>query len=341
MNFIFSTTNNIEGGKIKQYIDVICSNTVVGTNFLSDFKASFIDFFGGRSGSYKNKLESIYEEAKKELKQKAIQIGANAIVGFHIDFDEISGKDKSMFMVSASGTACLIELDSDAYDNSHKINVNKSDVDDELKKRMIVKNLNNVYSFKKEWEDIIVKLHPQEAIKPLIHLFLKACKDDSDMSKELEAVLSTYPTDMVVKVIYDEYESLNYNDDICNIIVDCDFFDAKRIMDICSKNFRHGIKLLRALKNSYDHEDLDLMKDIESFFDSLPDTGRIEKVKSGILKKENEMFICENGHKSSRDSDFCENFNCGVNIKGLTKNDINTINNFKNRISAIELLLNK
>ena len=51
--FIVSTTENIENGIIKQYIDVICSNIVVGTNIFSDITASFSDFFGGKSNSYK------------------------------------------------------------------------------------------------------------------------------------------------------------------------------------------------------------------------------------------------------------------------------------------------
>lgn len=56
--------------------------------FFSDFAASFTDFFGGRSGTYQNKLELIYNEATKELKEKAEALGANAIIGFKIDFDK-------------------------------------------------------------------------------------------------------------------------------------------------------------------------------------------------------------------------------------------------------------
>jgi uncharacterized protein YbjQ (UPF0145 family) len=135
--FIISTTERIENGIIRQYIDVICSNIVVGTNIFSDFAASFSDFFGGKSESYRRKLEYIYNEASKDLKNKAIRIGANAIIGFKVDFDEISGKDKSMFMVSVSGTACKIEYSLD-YDNNIKTNtVSQSDLDKEIKKRFI------------------------------------------------------------------------------------------------------------------------------------------------------------------------------------------------------------
>ena len=70
--FIITTTGTIENCPIKRYIDTICSNIVIGTNVFSDFVASFTDFFGGRSGSYKRKLQIIYNEASEELKQKAM-----------------------------------------------------------------------------------------------------------------------------------------------------------------------------------------------------------------------------------------------------------------------------
>lgn len=47
----------------------------------------------------------------EELVEKARQVGANALVGVKIDFDEISGGNKSMFMVSAVGTACDVCFD--------------------------------------------------------------------------------------------------------------------------------------------------------------------------------------------------------------------------------------
>ena len=64
--FIITTTDTIENCPIKRYIDTICSNIVIGTNVFSDFAASVTDFFGGRSGSYKRKLQIIYNEASKE-----------------------------------------------------------------------------------------------------------------------------------------------------------------------------------------------------------------------------------------------------------------------------------
>lgn len=106
---IVTTTNNIEGYTVKRYLGVVNANVVIGTNLFSDIAASLTDVFGGRSGSYKSKLNTIYDEVMKELTEKAKSYHADAIVGLHVDFDEVSGGGKSMFMVSASGTAITLE----------------------------------------------------------------------------------------------------------------------------------------------------------------------------------------------------------------------------------------
>ena len=106
---IVTTTNSVEGYSIRKYIGVVNANVVIGTNLFSDIAASLTDVFGGRSGSYKSKLTTIYDEVMKELIGKAESYHADAIVGLHVDFDEISGGGKSMFMVSASGTAITLE----------------------------------------------------------------------------------------------------------------------------------------------------------------------------------------------------------------------------------------
>ncbi len=105
---IITTTNNIEGAEITQYIRLVSTNVVIGTNFFSDFAASFTDFFGGRSTTYQHKLDDVYQNAMYEIEQKAASIGADAVVGLKMDFNEISGKGKTMFMVSAVGTAVKI-----------------------------------------------------------------------------------------------------------------------------------------------------------------------------------------------------------------------------------------
>lgn len=106
---IVTTTSTLEGYRIQAYLGVITSHVVAGTGFFSDFAAGVSDFFGGRSTTYRRQLESLDAEAISELKTKATRLGANALVGFSLDHDEISGQGKQMFMCTARATAVAVE----------------------------------------------------------------------------------------------------------------------------------------------------------------------------------------------------------------------------------------
>lgn len=121
---IITTTNSIENNNIKEYLGVVNANIVIGTNIFSDYAASVTDILGGRSETYQNKLNNIYEKVINELTKKANAMDADAILGLHIDFDEISGAGKAMLMVSASGTAILLQdpYFEDRYAKYRKLN---------------------------------------------------------------------------------------------------------------------------------------------------------------------------------------------------------------------------
>lgn len=195
--FIITTTDTIENCPIKRYIDTICSNIVIGTNVFSDFVASVTDFFGGRSGSYKRKLQIIYNEASKELKQKAINLGANAIVGFKVDFDEISSRDKSMFMVSVSGTACIIEKnDEDIKAVDCHSQISSIDLQKEIQRRYIVSRIKKSSPICKEWVEFLLENPQIEIVEDLIKRYISL--DVNYNSNEVEVtnikqILSVIP----------------------------------------------------------------------------------------------------------------------------------------------------
>ena len=108
-DILVTTTSSIDGLEIKQYLNPISAHIVAGTNLFSDFFASFSDVFGGRSQTYQKQLASLYTEAIERLRIAAYEMGANCILGLKVDMDEISGKGKSMFMITAIGTAVIID----------------------------------------------------------------------------------------------------------------------------------------------------------------------------------------------------------------------------------------
>lgn len=105
---IITTTPSIEGHKIIEYKQVVFGEVISGVNFLSDILANVRDFFGGRSQAYEDELINAREKAMKEMEMRAQQIGANAIVSVDIDY-EVLGQSNGMLMVTASGTAVIID----------------------------------------------------------------------------------------------------------------------------------------------------------------------------------------------------------------------------------------
>ncbi|MFN2458305.1 MAG: heavy metal-binding domain-containing protein [Chitinophagaceae bacterium] len=105
---ITTTTPNIEGRPIQQYLGVISAEVIIGANILKDFLGGIRDIVGGRSGTYERVLDEARTKALQELVEKAQRINANAVVGIDFDYETI-GSSGSMLMVSASGTAVKVQ----------------------------------------------------------------------------------------------------------------------------------------------------------------------------------------------------------------------------------------
>lgn len=60
---------------------------------------------GGRSAASENVLLEIKEDCLDGLRKNAYEIGADAVIAVNLDFNEFSGKGKSMLFVVSSGTA--------------------------------------------------------------------------------------------------------------------------------------------------------------------------------------------------------------------------------------------
>ncbi|NLK43194.1 MAG: putative heavy metal-binding protein [Tissierellia bacterium] len=105
---ITTTTPTIEGKRIVEYKGIVFGEVIAGVNFIKDFAASLSNIFGGRSGSYEGELIEARENAIREMESRARQMGANAVVGVDVDY-EVLGQGGNMLMVTASGTAVVVE----------------------------------------------------------------------------------------------------------------------------------------------------------------------------------------------------------------------------------------
>ena len=107
---IVSTTPTIEGKRMAQYLGLVSGEAILGANIFKDLLAGIRDIVGGRSGAYEEELRKAKQIAIDEMVEQARVLGANAVVGVDLDYEAIGiGSGGNMLMVSASGTAVVVE----------------------------------------------------------------------------------------------------------------------------------------------------------------------------------------------------------------------------------------
>lgn len=105
---ITTTTPTLQGRTISEYKGIVTGEAILGANFFKDFLAGIRDVVGGRSAAYEQELAKARDIALTELEQRASDRGANGVVGVDLDY-EVLGQSGGMLMVSASGTAVVID----------------------------------------------------------------------------------------------------------------------------------------------------------------------------------------------------------------------------------------
>jgi uncharacterized protein YbjQ (UPF0145 family) len=103
---IISTTTVLEGKPVSRYLGVVTGEAIIGANVFRDMFAVVRDIVGGRSATYEKGLAEARQVAMAEMEQRALELGANAVIGVDLDY-EVLGQSNGMLMVSCSGTAVV------------------------------------------------------------------------------------------------------------------------------------------------------------------------------------------------------------------------------------------
>jgi len=108
-DIIVTTETSMQGYHITERIEIITAECVFGMNMFRDYFAGIRDIFGGRSKASQKVLRDSRRVCLTELRREALIVGANAVIGVDLDYNEISGDGKSMLFLVASGTAVTVE----------------------------------------------------------------------------------------------------------------------------------------------------------------------------------------------------------------------------------------
>ncbi|MEI8202892.1 MAG: YbjQ family protein [Bacteroidota bacterium] len=357
-DILVTTTPNIEGVNIKRYIKPISAHVVAGTNFFSDLFASFSDVFGGRSQTYQRQLSSIYYEAIEILKRSAYELGANGILSLRVDLDEISGKGKSMFMITATGTAVIFDEINKITSKTltqEKVGVMSHEKMIELRKRKEIIQLvadsklvlddatfefitsNSVHEISNEVLEKICSAYVSSLISP---------EAKNQMFELLINYLLSLSEEHTINLLYTSLMSDKYADFtqlLLKLIKKLMIFDAIRLehylKDEDTNKKAKALQLVSIDKPFYVAEDIimyeKLIKLIETEFKK---TGELILEKSFLSSKEKEIWQCKCGTKNGMDYVYCNK--CHKDIYSFSEYQINPEKAIQNLKLNLEIIKN-
>lgn len=296
--------------------------------------------FGGRSQSYQKQLTSLYSEAIERIKVAAYELGANCIVGLSIDMDEISGKGKSMFMLTAIGTAVILEKETiekspspklaEKFENVgvDRINILRS------KKNIIAKANSEDLALNDDVWSFITVNQVDEVFPFLLKKYSKAIASDemnpgssASFHKQLTPYIDALPDNIKLDLLYngiqtEQKEQLALK--LAAIIEELNLFDFNRIMQLLkSDNFQTqkiGLRISKFDKPFYNKEDLADLQTIKNYVkETFVERGKRSMKKQLLSSKEKEVWTCECGKTNDIDS-YCSG--CHKDIYSFKSNEV-------------------
>ena len=106
---LVTTAHTLQGIEVTKYLGVISAECAYGMNMFKDMFANVRNLVGGRSAAVEDTMRDSRETVLLELKREAHAKGANAVIALDVDYTQLGSGGNMMVLVSASGTAVVIE----------------------------------------------------------------------------------------------------------------------------------------------------------------------------------------------------------------------------------------
>ena len=106
---IVTSANTLEDRTIVEYKGLVTGESLIGANIYKDLFSGVRDVVGGRTSKYEEEIQRARDIALTSMKEKATQLGANAIIGLRISYDNLGGTMGNTILITAYGTAIYYE----------------------------------------------------------------------------------------------------------------------------------------------------------------------------------------------------------------------------------------
>lgn len=334
------TTSTAEGLKIKKHLKPVSAHIVAGTNLFSDFLGGLTDVFGGRSSSYQKQLASLYNEAIERIKYNAHEIGGNCVIGLSIDMDEISGKGKSMFMLTAIGTVVVIEKDEKlnqlSNTNEKFENVGVERINNLRQRKEIIKKAeNNILIYDDETWSFITSNQVCEIFPFILKRFTNVIEEFESLqetysvfNKNFISYVDALEENKKTSLLYDKIESETNHQValyLSKVIKELNLFDFEKNMSLLNnpdfKKQKIGLRISTFDKSFYNNGDIENLKQTKAFVSTtFKERGEIATKKQLLSSKEKDVWNCECGNKSNDIGEYCGS--CNNDIFGFKQTEM-------------------
>lgn len=106
---ILTSSNTLENKKIIEYKGLVTGESLIGANIYKDLFSGVRDVVGGRTSQYEEELQKARDIAFESMEEKAESLGADAIIGLKISYNNLGGTMGNTILVTAYGTAVKCE----------------------------------------------------------------------------------------------------------------------------------------------------------------------------------------------------------------------------------------
>ncbi len=342
---LLTTTSTIQDEKVEKYLGIISAQLVAGTGLFSEFMAGFSDIVGGRSRTFQKQLEALNTEVLEMLKVKAVSINANAVLGVRIDYDEISGKNLQMFMVTASGTAVKMETKTELRSELEisgelvsKENLSQK-IHDLIFENAIQEALENgnLRFTSKVWDYVIKK--KMEQVLPSIYDVIKNEKNQraylgDSLNPYVEFInkscefFAALPRKKAIDVLFDWYSEEDLIQDYAlEIIEKNNLVSLEKAYETISSedydNCKNGLIQFKFIQPYYEKGDIQKLENLKKLILEKfpPKEKEFYKELDRLTRVEKKYWKCECGTLNEPDKQYC--YSCKKDVDGFTKNQLN------------------
>lgn len=106
---IMTSANTLEDKKIIDYKGLVTGEALIGSNIYKDLFSGVRDVVGGRTTKYEEEIKKARDIALNSMTEKAEKLGANAIIGLKISYDNLGGTMGNTILITSYGTAIKYE----------------------------------------------------------------------------------------------------------------------------------------------------------------------------------------------------------------------------------------